>query len=134
MQACRAVVSMPPIDAGRYWSFRAGTNSMRRQLGTWTSSEVTVSSEVLVPFGKPQVQDLSGKVPEFRYLSAERLFTVPSSATTFEIHEMLREHIQLPVSCLVLFPVARKLSLVKMDSLSLSGDPVVQSVAQAGAG
>ena len=49
------------------------------------------------------------KVPEFRYLSAERLFTVPSSATTFVMHEMLREHIQLPVSCMVIFPVAKGL-------------------------
>ena len=33
----------------------------------------------------------------------------PSSATTFVIHGMLREHIQLPVSCMVIFPVAQGL-------------------------
>ena len=57
----------------------------------------------------PTVQNLTGKVSEFRHLSGERLFTVPSSATTVVIHEMLRHHIQLPVSCLVIFPVAQGL-------------------------
>ena len=55
------------------------------------------------------MQNLTGKVSEFRHLSGERVFTVPSSATTFVIHQMLREHIQLPVSRMVIFPVAQGL-------------------------
>ena len=70
--------------------------------------QVEVSS-LLAGFRKEKVQDLSGKASEFRYLSAERIFAVPSTATTFVMHEMLREHSQLPVSCMVLFPVAEGL-------------------------
>ncbi len=55
------------------------------------------------------MQNLTGKVSEFRHLSGERAFTVPSSATTFVIHQMLREYIQLPVSRMVVFPVAQGL-------------------------
>ncbi len=115
---------MPPMGAGRRWSFAAGTYSIRRHSGTSTSPNLPVSlnvssvvdglhqrevSSVLAGSRQENVQDLSGKVSEFRYLSAERLCTVPSSATTFVMHEMLREHIQLPVSCLVIFPVAKGL-------------------------
>ena len=52
---------------------------------------------------------MSGKVSEFRYLSGQRLFTVPPFATTFVMHEMLREHFRLPVSCLFFFPVQERL-------------------------
>ncbi len=55
------------------------------------------------------MQNLTGRVSEFWHLSGERLFTVPSSATTFVIQQMLRQHIQLPVSCMVIFPVAQGL-------------------------
>ena len=84
-----------PIEAGRYWSFAAGAYS-RPRFGTRTFRNLTVS--------QPTVQNLTGKVSEFRYLSGERLFTVPSSATTFTVHEMLGEHFQLPVSCLFFAP------------------------------
>ncbi len=90
MEASGAVTLVPPIGAGRYWSFAAGRS------GTRTLRNLTVS--------QPTVQNLTGKVSEFRYLSGERLFTVPSSATTFTMHEMLREHFQLPVSCLFFAP------------------------------
>ena len=70
--------------------------------------QVEVSS-LLAGFRQEKVQDLSGKVSEFRYLSAERLFTASSSATTFVMHEMLREHFQPPLSCIVIFPVAKGL-------------------------
>ena len=59
--------------------------------------------------GHVDVRNLRGKVSEFLYLSGERLFTVPSSATTFVIHGMLRDHLHLPMSCLALFPVAEGL-------------------------
>ena len=45
----------------------------------------------------------------FLYFSGERLFTVPSSATTFTIHGMLRDHLHLPMSCQALVPVAEGL-------------------------
>ena len=96
MEASGAVTLVPPIGAGRYWSFAAGTYSRPRRSGTRTLRNLT-DSQVLV-------QNLTGKVSEFRYLSGERLFTVPSSATTFTMHEMLREHFQLPVSCLFFAP------------------------------
>ena len=52
---------------------------------------------------------MSEKVSEFRYLSAGCLCTVPFSAATFVMHDMLRKRMQLPVSCLVIFPVAKGL-------------------------
>ena len=96
MEASGAATLAPPIGAGRNWSFAAGTYSRPRRSGTRTFRNLTVS--------QPTVQNLTGKVSEFRYLSGERLFTVPSSATTFTMHEMLREHFQLPVSCLFFAP------------------------------
>ncbi len=91
-----------PEGAGHYWTFAAGTYSRPRRSGTRTLRNLTVSQLT--------VQNLSGKVSEFRYLSGERLFTVPSSATTFIMHEMLREHFQLPVSYLFFFPAEVGLS------------------------
>ena len=96
MEASDAVTLVAPEGAGRYWMFAAGTYSRPRRSGTRTFRNLTVS--------QPTVQHLTGKVSEFRYLSGERLFTVPSSATTFTMHEMLREHFQLPVSCLFFAP------------------------------
>ncbi len=96
MEASGAVTLVAPIGAGRYWSFAAGTYSRPRRSGTRTFRNLTVS--------QPTVQNLTGKVSLLRYLSGERLFTVPSSATTFIMHELLRQHFQLPVSCLFFFP------------------------------
>ena len=96
MEASGAVTLVAPEGAGRHWTFAAGTYSRPRRSGTRTFRNLTDS--------QPTVQNLTGKVSEFRYLSGERLFTVPSSATTFIMHEMLGEHFQLPVSCLFFFP------------------------------
>ncbi len=119
MEASGAAALMPPIGAGRHWSFVAGSYSIPRHSGTRTSRNLSVSSDsaesTLLPefvgpgLGQLEVRNLSGKVSEFRYSSGERLFTVPSSATTFVMHEMLREHFQPPVSCMVFFPVAEGL-------------------------
>ena len=122
MEASGAAALIPPIGAGRHWNFAAGTHSTPRHSGTLTSRNLPVTSDVssvvdglrqvevsslLAGFRQEKVQDLSGKVSEFRYLSAGRLFAVPSTATTFVMHEMLREHFQLPLSCVVIFPVAK---------------------------
>ena len=119
MEASGAAALIPPIGAGRHWSFAAGTHSTPRHSGTLTSRNLPVTSDISsvvdglrqveVCSLKSRVQDLSGKVSEFRYLSAERLFAVPSTAATFVMHEMLREHFQLPLSCIVIFPVAKGL-------------------------
>ena len=120
MEASSAATLMPPIGAGRNWSFAAGTYSIPRLSGTRTlpnlSATLDSAESTLLPAfvgaGLSQLEEwkLSGKVSEFRYLSGQRLFTVPPFATTFVMHEMLREHFQLPVSCLVFFPVQEGLS------------------------
>ena len=119
MEASPVAALMPPTGAGRRWSFAAGTCSARSNSGTrtsrnlsptWNSDEGTLLPELVGPeLGHVEVRNLCGKVSEFLYLSGERLFTVPSSATTFVIHGMLRDHLHLPMSCLALFPVAEGL-------------------------
>ena len=120
MEASSAATLMPPIGAGRNWSFAAGTYSIPRLSGTRTLRNLPASSDsaestllsAFVGAGLSQLEEwkLPGKVSEFRYLSGQRLFTVPPFATTFVVHEMLREHFRLPVSCLVFFPVQEGLS------------------------
>ena len=119
MEASPVAALLPPTGAGRCWSFAAGICSTRSNSGTrtsrnlsptWNSDEGTLLPELVGPeLGHVEVRNLCGKVSEFLHLSGERLFTVPSSAATFVIHGMLRDHLHLPMSCLALFPVAEGL-------------------------
>ena len=83
------------------------TRTFQKSSPTWNSNKGTLLPALVGPeLGHVEVRNLCGEVSEFLHLSGERLCTVSSSATTFTIHGMLRNHLRLPMSCQALLPVA----------------------------